>query len=52
MFETYAGGIRGEEVPLFYLKGMLEFWEERRMHEIPHVMLALIGRFKGEEGIR
>ena len=52
MLETYAGGTRGEEVPLLYLKGMLEFWEEGRTHEIPHVMLALIGRFKGEEGIR
>jgi hypothetical protein len=51
MLATYTGGLRGEELPLLHLKGMLEFWEEGRTHEIPHVMLTLIGYFKGEEGI-
>ena len=49
---SYAGGLRGEEVPLLYLKGMMKYWEEGRTHRIPHVMLTLMGRFKGGEGKR
>lgn len=48
----YCGGLRGEEVPLLSLKGMLTFWEETRLHRTPHVMMALKGRFKGETGER
>ena len=46
---SYAGGLRGEEVPLIYLRGMLEFWEEGRTHNTPHVILTLLGRFRGED---
>ncbi len=47
---TYVAGLRGEEVPLLDFKGMLEFWEESKVAEVPHVVLTLRGRFKGEEG--
>lgn len=49
---TYCGGLRGEEVPLISLKGMLEYWEETRNHRNPHLVLALRGRFKGETDLR
>jgi hypothetical protein len=49
---SYAGGLRGEEVPLIYLGGMTKFWGESSSHKIPHVMLTLMGRFKGEDGNR
>ena len=52
MLATYSGGLRGEEVPLISLKGMLEHWDSGRQHRLPHVMTALKGRFKGETGDR
>ena len=48
----YCAGLRGEEVPLISLSGMLQYWEATRVHPTPHVMLALRGRFKGETGER
>jgi len=32
--------------------GMAEFWKETRRHRIPHVMVTLRGRFKGEQNLR
>ena len=49
---SYVGGLRGEEAPLIYLGGMLEFWKEGEAHSTPHVMITLLGRFKGEDGDR
>ena len=48
----FCAGLRGEEVPLISLKGMLEFWQETTNAARPHVMLTLHGRFKGETGVR
>ena len=39
-----------KEVPLLSLDGVLQHWEESATARIPHVALALLGRFKGEEG--
>ena len=47
---TYVAGLRGEEVPLLDFRGMREFWNETKNAEVPHIMLTLRGRFKGEEG--
>lgn len=48
----YACSLRGEEVPLVSLKGMLKFWEETWAEPDPYIMVALYGRFKGETGFR
>ena len=48
----YCAGLRGEEVPLISLAGMLQYWEATRLHHTPHVMLTLRGLFKGETGER
>ena len=50
---SFGCGLRGEEVPLISLKGLLHFWNEtRRDAEEPYIMLTLYGRFKGETGYR
>ena len=48
MLAAFGAGLRGEEVPLISLDGLLTFWDESRMDEDSHVMLTLKGRFKGE----
>ena len=48
----FCGCLRGEEVPLVSLKGLLEFWEETTKAEDPFIMLTLHGRFKGEGELR
>jgi hypothetical protein len=48
----YCGDLRGEEVPLLSLKGLLHFWNESLKHSPPYIMLTLHGRFKGETGLR
>ncbi len=47
---AFGVGLRGEEVPLVSLKGLLHFWTETRGgHEDErHIMVTLSGRFKGE----
>ena len=47
-----CGGIRGEEVPCLYLKGILSFWEETRHNKRPHIMFTLKGGFKGKTRYR
>ena len=46
--------LRGEEVPMTDLKGLLEYWEET--FDLPvaerHVMITLRGMFKGEDQMR
>jgi hypothetical protein len=49
---TFCAALRGEEVSLVSLTGLLTFWEETTMQETsPHIMLMLHGRFKGENGV-
>ena len=48
----FGAGLRGEEVPLISLKGLLTYWDETQRHETPHIMLTLQGRFKGEVNSR
>ena len=49
---TVCGGLRGEEVPLISLKGLITFWKRTQIKSTPHIMLTLLGRFKGETGER
>lgn len=49
---TYVAGLRGEEVVMLSLKGLLRFWDEGLQHPTPHTMLAMEGHWKGEEGYR
>ncbi len=44
--------LRGEEVPLVVVDGLLQFWKETRDHRIPHIMITLRGKFKGENNLR
>jgi hypothetical protein len=48
MLITFAAGLRGEEIPLLSMEGLLTFWEESRAEEDHHIMFTLKGRFKGE----
>ena len=42
--------LRGEEVPLILLTGLIDLWEESTTSDPPHIMLPLKGRFKSETG--
>lgn len=47
ILSAYLGGLRGEEVPLMDLAGMIKYFDEGLSHKrYPHVPLALLGRFK------
>ena len=47
----FCGGLRGEEVLLTPLKGMMNSWEETRLRKgQSHVMVNLQGKFKGDTG--
>ena len=48
MLAAFGAGLRGEEVPLISLDGLLTFWDESSLVKDSHMMLALKGRFKGE----
>lgn len=48
---SFCCGLRGEEVPLSDLTGIFKHWDESGNHNKPHVIIALLGRFKGETGI-
>lgn len=48
----FCGDLRGEEVPLLSLAGILQFWEDSTKAAQPFIMLTLHGRFKGETGLR
>ena len=46
---AFCCGLRGEEVPLVHLDGILRHWDEAMNHPThPHVVVALLGRFKTE----
>jgi hypothetical protein len=47
---AFSCALRGEEVPLADLTGMLKHWDKSINHDPPHVIVALLGRFKGELG--
>jgi hypothetical protein len=50
MLLAFGAGLRGEEVPLVLLEGLLHFWEETRYPDEgkSFIMVTLSGRFKGE----
>jgi hypothetical protein len=45
-------GLRGEEVVKMDIAGFMTYYEAGRDHASPHVMIPLLGRFKGETGER
>jgi len=47
---SFCGGLRGEEVPLTDLYGLIKHLDEGRDGDLPHVIIPLLGRFKGERG--
>ena len=49
----FGAGLRGKEVTLTSLKGMIQFWEETMNDkDDPYVMVTLYGWFKLETGFR
>ena len=52
MIIGFCLSLRGEEVPLVVIEGILQFWDETREHDIPHMMITLRGKFKGENNLR
>jgi hypothetical protein len=48
---TFLGGLRGEEVPRVVRKYFILLNEESKAHIVPHCVLPLYGRFKGEGGV-
>ena len=43
----FGGGLRGDEIFLESLNGMLKFWEEtRKIRNQSHIMVTLNGTFK------
>ncbi len=48
MLLAFGAGLRGEEVPLVDLEGLLTFWIETCQEEDQHMMITLQGRFKGK----
>jgi len=48
MLAAFGAGLRGEEVPLMSMEGLLTFWTVSREAEDRHIMLALKGHFKEE----
>jgi len=47
---AYCCALRGEEIGKADLGGISKHFEESGVHAIPHVVIALLGRFKGETG--
>ena len=43
--------LRGEEVPLIVIEGILAFWDETRARQIPHMIITIKGKFKWEKNI-
>jgi hypothetical protein len=48
----FSASLRGEEVTLTSIRGMLEHWEASTNHHVPHLMITLRGKFKGEQNLR
>jgi hypothetical protein len=49
-FYTIAYTLRGEEVPLVEMRGIRRCWAQATTHEDPHIVIALLVRFKNELG--
>jgi hypothetical protein len=47
---SFCCALRGEETPMADVYGMCRHWDEGDQHELKHVVVALLGRFKGETG--
>ena len=47
----FAGGLRGEEITKADLLSVVKHWEASGKCDPPHVVVGLIGRFKGETGL-
>jgi hypothetical protein len=45
---AFCGALKGEEVPMANLTSILKYWEAGGLARLPHVTIALLGRFKGE----
>lgn len=45
---AFCCALRGEEVPMMSLTGVIQHLEEAINHATPHVVIALVGRFKNE----
>ena len=52
MLASFCGALRGEEVPLIAIEGLVKFWDETKVNHTPYMMLTLRGRFKGEKELR
>jgi hypothetical protein len=53
LISGFCLGLRGEEVVKMDISGFLTYFEAGRDHPVhPHVMVPLLGRFKGETGER
>ena len=48
MLMSFGVGLRGEEVLLLSMEGLMTFWEESRSKQDRFIMLNLKGRFKGK----
>ena len=48
MLIAFGAGLRGEEIPLVSLEGLLAFWMSTRAEPERYMMITLKGRFKGE----
>lgn len=47
---SFVCALRGEEVPLTNLAGIRQHLAESKQNKVPHVIIALLGRFKNEHG--
>jgi len=47
---SFCGGLRGEEVPMADLGEFIKHSPKGNENELPHIILPLLGRFKGEKG--
>ena len=47
---AFCCALRGEELPLVDLHGTQKHWLQATSSELPHIVITLLGRFKGELG--
>ena len=48
----FCASLRGEEISLTSIMGMLQFWDSSQGYHIPHLMITLRGKYKGEQNLR
>eukprot|EP00574_Skeletonema_japonicum_P009103 CAMPEP_0201717522 /NCGR_PEP_ID=MMETSP0593-20130828/3244_1 /ASSEMBLY_ACC=CAM_ASM_000672 /TAXON_ID=267983 /ORGANISM="Skeletonema japonicum, Strain CCMP2506" /LENGTH=58 /DNA_ID=CAMNT_0048207601 /DNA_START=45 /DNA_END=218 /DNA_ORIENTATION=- len=48
----FCASLRGEEVPLVSLKGLMTFWNWKETMAKGFVMITLRGLFKGENNLK